>query len=100
MAIEKELAIIHQEGEDESAVGGAPNQSSTVDTYGGQVKVLQVVLPAYAVICIDKHVSKMVLFETPGQSLISRTLLKRRYALFYGRQRPLRKDLSPTPAPN
>ena len=39
MAIEKELAIIHQEGENESAVGGAPNQSSTVDTYGGTIRV-------------------------------------------------------------
>lgn len=39
MAIEKELAVIHQEGEGESAVGGVPNQGSTVDTYGGTIHV-------------------------------------------------------------
>jgi hypothetical protein len=39
MAIEKEVAVIHPEGERELVVGGDPNQGSTVDTYGGLIHV-------------------------------------------------------------
>lgn len=39
MAIEKEVAVIHPEGERELVVGGDPNRSSTVDTYGGMIHV-------------------------------------------------------------
>jgi hypothetical protein len=38
MAMEKEVAVVHPEGEQELAVvvGGA-NQTSTVDTFGGMI---------------------------------------------------------------
>ena len=39
MAIEKEVAVIHPEGEQELVVSEGPNQGSTVDTYGGIVHV-------------------------------------------------------------
>lgn len=39
MAIEKEVAVIHPEGERELVVSEGPNQSSTVDTYGGVIHV-------------------------------------------------------------
>jgi len=39
MATEKEVAVIHPEGELELAVGGDTNPSSTVDTYGGIIHV-------------------------------------------------------------
>jgi hypothetical protein len=40
MAMEKEVAVVHPEGEQELAVvvGGA-NQTSTVDTFGGMIHV-------------------------------------------------------------
>jgi hypothetical protein len=39
MAMEKEVAVIHREGEQELVVGGGPNQGSMVDTYGGSIHV-------------------------------------------------------------
>ena len=39
MAMEREVAVIHREGERELVVGGGPNQGSTVDTYGGSIHV-------------------------------------------------------------
>jgi hypothetical protein len=39
MATEKEVAVIHPEGERELVVCGDPNPSSTVDTYGGMIHV-------------------------------------------------------------
>jgi hypothetical protein len=37
MAIEKEVAVIHPEGERKLVVGTGVNQGSTVDTYGGLI---------------------------------------------------------------
>lgn len=39
MAMEKEVAVVHPEGEQELAVVGGPNQGSTVDTFGGMIHV-------------------------------------------------------------
>jgi hypothetical protein len=39
MALEKEVAVIHPEGEPELAVLGGPSAGSTVDTFGGTIHV-------------------------------------------------------------
>ena len=39
MAMEKEVAVVHPEGEQELAVVGGANQISTVDTFGGMIHV-------------------------------------------------------------
>ena len=39
MAMEKEVAVVHPEGERELAVVGGANQTSTVDTFGGMIHV-------------------------------------------------------------
>lgn len=39
MATEKGVAVIHPEGERELVLGGDPNPSSTVETYGGMIRV-------------------------------------------------------------
>jgi Transposase DDE domain group 1 len=39
MAMEKEVAVVHPEGERELVVVGGPNPGSTVDTFGGMIHV-------------------------------------------------------------
>ncbi len=39
MATEKELAVSHPAGEAEIALREVPDESSTVDTYGGKIRV-------------------------------------------------------------
>ena len=39
MALEKEVAVVHPEGEQELVVVGGPNPGSTVDTFGGMIHV-------------------------------------------------------------
>ncbi len=39
MAMEKDVAVVHPEGEQELVVVGGPNQGSTVDTFGGMIHV-------------------------------------------------------------
>lgn len=39
MAMEKEVAVVHREGEQELVVVGGPDQGSTVDTFGGTIHV-------------------------------------------------------------
>jgi hypothetical protein len=39
MAMEKEVAVVHPEGEQDLVVVGGPNQGSTVDTFGGMIHV-------------------------------------------------------------
>ena len=39
MAMEKEVAVVHPEGEQELVVFGSRQQGSTVDTFGGMIHV-------------------------------------------------------------
>ena len=39
MAMEKEVSVLHPEGEQELMVVGGPNQTSTLDTFGGTIHV-------------------------------------------------------------
>src|ERR1017187_4257683 len=39
MAMEKEVSVLHPEGEQELMVVGGPNQTSTLNTFGGTIHV-------------------------------------------------------------